>query len=100
MWMANGSDETILANTSNIGLGGMCVHLNQEIDVGTKADIIINFINPTAFFKCRGKVILCQKENVKFFKIVIQFEPISEPNRVFLEGRISELIGLEQKGKS
>ncbi len=46
MWLANGTNETILANTSNIGLGGLCVHLNQGIDLGTKVDIQLNFTNP------------------------------------------------------
>ena len=41
-----------------------------------------------------------QKESEKFYNIGIQFEPLSELKHAFLDGKISELIDLEQKGKS
>ena len=100
MWMADGFNETILANTSNIGIGGVCVHLNQSVDVGTKVDIQLNFKDPTTSLRCRGVVVRSIRESEKFYNIGIQFEPLSEPNHAFLDGKISELIGLEQKGKS
>jgi hypothetical protein len=100
MWMANGSNETILANTSNIGCGGLSVHLNQEIGVGTKADIIITFENQTPSFSCCGVVVRSRQESEKFYNIGIRFEPLSASKRAFLDGKVSELIDLEPKVKS
>jgi len=45
IWLTDGSNETIMANTTNIGIGGLCVHLHQEIVVGTKLDIQLTFAN-------------------------------------------------------
>ena len=99
MWLDNGSNETILANTSNIGVGGMAVHLNEDIDLGTKVDVQLSFTNPTTPFKCRGVVMRCHRESEKFYNIGIQFEPLSELKLAFIEGKVSELIDLEQKEK-
>lgn len=100
MWTTNGFNETILANTSNIGMGGLCVHLNHLSDIGTKVDVQLNFRNSTTPFKCRGTVVNCRKESEKFFSTGIQFEPLSELKHAFLESVIAELIELEKKGKS
>ena len=99
MWLADGLDETILSNTSNIGLGGLCVHLNRKIPIGTKVDILINFVNPTTPFKCRGEIVRSKKENERFYNTGVEFEPLSELKHAFLDGKVSELIELEQKGK-
>ena len=99
MWMANGYNETILANTSNIGIGGLCVHLNQGINLGTRVDILLNFTNTTTPFRCRGVVVRSLQESEKFFNLGIEFDSLEELKRSFLEGKIAELIELEQKGK-
>jgi hypothetical protein len=99
MWMANGSNETILANTSNVGLGGICVHLHEGLSVGTKVDIQLNFTGSTTILKCQGVVVRSVRENDKFYNIGIQFEPLNELKAAFLSGQVSELIDLEQKGK-
>jgi len=100
VWMESGQNETILANTSNVGIGGLCVHLNQGIYVGKKVDIQLNFTKQTTPFRCKGVVVRCVAEGDKFYNIGIQFEPLSELKLAFLDGKISELIALEQKGKS
>jgi hypothetical protein len=100
MWLSNGSNETILANTSNIGLGGLCVHLHQAVDLGTKVDIQLNFAKSTTPFRCTGFVVRSIKENDKYYNIGIQFDPLNELKNAFLSGQVSDLIDLEQKGKS
>ena len=99
MWIPSGFNETILANTANVGVGGLCVHLNQAALVGTKVDILLNFTNATTAFRCRGVVVRSVKENDKFYNVGIEFEHLEELKRAFLEGKISELIDLEKKGK-
>ena len=100
LWLADGSNETILANTSNIGIGGLCVHLNQDIVVGTKLDIQLNFANTTTPFKCSGTVVRCNKERERYYNLGVQFDPLNELKYAFLNGQVSELIDLEKKGKS
>jgi len=100
VWLVDGSNETILANTSNIGTGGLSVHLNQGITVGTRVDIQLNFTAPSTPFKCKGTVVRSHKENEKFYNIGIQFDPLDEIKFAFLDGKVAELIELEKKGKS
>jgi len=98
--LANGLNETMLANTANIGLGGLCVHLNQVVDIGTKVDIQLSFTNTTTPFRCKGTVVRCVEEGQEFYNIGIQFEPLSELKHAFLDGKISEILDLEKKGNS
>jgi hypothetical protein len=100
MWLADGRSDTILANTSNIGVGGLSVPLNQSVPVGTKVDIHLSFKNSTTPFKCQGTVVRSVKESDRFYSIGIQFEPLNELKSAFLSGHVSELIDLEEKGKS
>jgi hypothetical protein len=100
IWLTDGINETILANTSNVGTGGLCVHLNQGIGVGTKVDININFTNTTTPFRCNGVVVRSARDSEKFYNIGIQFNPLNELKHAFLVEKVSELIALEQKGKS
>ena len=98
MWVINGPNETILANTSNIGLGGLAVHLNQSFEVGTKVDIQLNFTNPSTPFRCKGIVVRSFKDNDKFYNIGIVFEPMGDLKIAFLDSKVSELIEIERKG--
>ena len=100
IWLNDRLNETMLANTANIGLGGLCVHLNQGVALGTKVDIQLNFTNETTPFRCRGVVVRSIQESEKFYNIGIQFEPLSELKHAFLDGKVSEIISLEQKGKN
>ncbi len=100
IWLVDGQNQTMLANTSNIGLGGLCVYLNDDLEVNTRVEIQLTFVNTTTPFKCRGVVVHCKQENEKFHKIGIQFEPLSELKYAFLEGKVAELLELEKKGKS
>ena len=100
MWPASGPTETILANTSNVGVGGLCVFLNHEITVGTKVDVQLQFPNTTTLFKCRGLVVRCEQESEQFFNTGIQFEVLDEISYALLNGKISEIIRMEKKGKN
>jgi hypothetical protein len=100
MWMSNGQNETIFANTANIGIGGLCAHLNQGVSLGTRVDIQLNFTNSSTPFKCRGVVVRSVKGDDKFYNTGIEFEPLNEVKLAFLNGKISELIDLEKKGQS
>jgi hypothetical protein len=100
MWLSNGNNETILANTSNIGIGGLCVHLNQSVDIGTKVDVQLTFAKSTTPFRCTGMVVRSIKDDEKFFNTGIQFDPLNELKHAFIVGQVSDLIDLEQKGKS
>jgi Tfp pilus assembly protein PilZ len=98
MWAAEGVYDTVLSQTVDIGLGGLCVRLNQAIRVGTKVDIKIDFDNMPAPLKCQGRVVRCLEESKKVYNIGVQFEPLGQANYSFLERKINQLINSDQKG--
>ncbi|MBF0571834.1 MAG: PilZ domain-containing protein [Candidatus Omnitrophica bacterium] len=100
MWLDDGSNETIMANTTNIGIGGLSVTLNQKANLGTKVDIQLNFSNPATSFRCKGAVVSCLPGENKIYNTGIRFEPLDEIKAVFLERKISELLRLTQKGNN
>jgi len=99
MWPQEGRNEAILAQTSNVGCGGVCVHINEEIVVGRKIDIQIDFTRQTIPFRCKGTVVRCQRDGDRFYNLGIEFEHLSELKSAFIEEKVSELISLEKKGK-
>ncbi|MBI4309106.1 MAG: PilZ domain-containing protein [Candidatus Omnitrophica bacterium] len=100
-WRADSTQEVILANSANIGAGGLFVHLNQKILPGTKVEIKIEFAGQLKPFKCFGKVLRCQQppqEGIKkFFSLAVQFEPLEEHQQARLQGIVDGLIALENK---
>ncbi|MDE2027661.1 MAG: PilZ domain-containing protein [Candidatus Omnitrophica bacterium] len=98
LWLGDGISDTILAETSNIGVGGLGLSVSRGIDAGTKIDIAVYFKNPTTPFKCRGVVVRSMKGQNGKYNIGIQFEPLNDLKSAFLEGKVAELIELENKG--
>jgi hypothetical protein len=94
LWLPEGPNGMMLANTSNVGLGGLCVRVNQEILVGTKVDIQLDFTHTPTPFRCCGKVTRSMQLDKEFNSIGIEFESLSEPKHTFLRRKISELIDL------
>jgi len=99
IWMTDGTNETILANTSNIGVGGLCVSLNHSLQLGILVDIQLHFPGNSTPLKCQGKVLRSIAESERFFNIGIEFKPLSELQHAFVESKVSDLMALE-KGKS
>jgi c-di-GMP-binding flagellar brake protein YcgR len=96
MWLDNGTNETIMTNTSNLSVGGMCVYLNQDVDLGIRVDVQLNFDEATSF-SCIGTVVRSTKEKDNFYSAGIRFEPLDEMKTSFLNAKISEIV--RQKGK-
>ncbi len=106
VWRSDGSSEVLLANTANIGAGGLCVHSQQQLYVNAKVEVRVDFHKPNATpFKSKGVVTRAElipgatlKEN--YYKIAIQFENLDDIKIAYLQGLVSELIDLENKGKA
>ncbi len=93
LWKDDGANETWLANTKNVSLGGLCVHLNEGMSVGTKVVLQLNFPNTTVPFRCAGKVVRFMPETGKLYNIGIKFEPLNELKKGFLSEKIADLKG-------
>lgn len=100
IWHDDGFTDTTLANTCNIGVGGLAVKLDHDLPAHSKVGMQINFTVPTTLFKCAGIVLRSNKEAERIYHIAIQFDPMDEVKHAFLEAKVAELLELEKKGNN
>ncbi len=94
-----------MANTANIGGGGICVYLNETLATGTVLDIKIENFFESKPLKCRGKVVRCKADSSatngrqKFYEVGVEFIEMDEDQRTYLLGFVQRLMELEAKRK-
>jgi hypothetical protein len=54
---SNGLQEAILTHTENIGLGGLCITLKNEIKLFTPVEMEIDLLDIDEHIKSKGKVV-------------------------------------------
>jgi len=96
---SEGSQESTLTHTENIGMGGICVILKNEIKLFTCVDMEIDLLDIDEHIKPKGKVVWNVRrksiENVKpmFYDIGIEFTEISKSDNERLRKDLQMLIG-------
>jgi hypothetical protein len=94
-----GDFETIMATTSNIGAGGLLIHMDHSFMIGAKVEIKIDFSNEE--FHCNGLVLRCQpnRENVDeqsgMYSVAIVFEGLDEQKAAYLRNLVDKLFERE-----
>jgi hypothetical protein len=98
----NSDFGTIIANTSNIGAGGLLVYLNQGLMIGAKIEIKIDFTK-TESFECIGLVLRCQEsqkeieDQKNYYAVAIIFEGLDEAKVARLKTLVEKLLTYENK---
>jgi Tfp pilus assembly protein PilZ len=54
---ADGSQEAILTHTENLGLGGLCITLKNEVKLFTPVEMEIDLLDIDEHIKTKGKVV-------------------------------------------
>lgn len=99
LWLGN-DFGTIMANTANIGAGGLLVHLSQSLMIGAKVEIKIDFANDESF-RCTGLVLRCQKnkeEDEEYrspYSVAIVFDGLDENKLRTLQSIVEKLLTSE-----
>ena len=102
VWRQDGSSEVVMANTANIGGGGLCVYFNEALALETVLDIRIDNFFEGGPLKCRGKVVRCRDDSTsgpkrqKFFEIGIEFIEMDDAQRLYLLGFVERLMNLKE----
>ena len=103
IWHGGSGQSVIMANTANIGAGGMFVHLNEKIVPGTVIDVSITFPDQGMPFKCSGYVLRCESSDAettrRFFALAIRFDALNDAQFVRLQQTVDNLIAREQRNK-
>lgn len=90
--------DTILTHTENVGIGGVCVILKQDIKIFSWVDIELDLLDLGNHIKCKGKVVwnVQRKGDANnkplFYDIGIEFEDLDEKEQQRLEGIVRRLV--------
>ncbi len=89
--------DIILTHTENIGVGGVCVILKQNIERFDSVDLEVDLLDLEDHIKCKGKVVWniqrksSEKKKPLFYDIGIEFSDLSPKDKKRLEDIVNRL---------
>ena len=95
---SDGPPLQFLTHTENIGLGGLCVTLKNEIKLFTAVEMEIDLLDIGEHITAKGKVVWnvrrkpVEKIKPMFYDIGIEFTEISKRDQGFLRDTLQVLI--------
>ena len=81
------SQGSFLTHTENIGVGGFCVILKQEIPFSSPVEVEIDLVEETENIKARGRVVWTVRREASqslkplFYGIGVEFENLGEKDK-------------------
>jgi Tfp pilus assembly protein PilZ len=93
-----GTHGAILTHTENIGLGGLCVTLKDEIKLFTSVEMEVDLLDLNEHIKPKGKVVWnvrrksIEKIKPMFYDTGIEFTEISKRDYESLRENLQQLI--------
>lgn len=80
------TDNAILTHTENIGIGGICVIVRENIKTFHSLEVELDLLDLADHVKCKGKVVWCvprNERNIKknMYDIGIEFEDLTFKDR-------------------
>ncbi len=96
---SDGSQGPVLAHTENIGMGGICITLKNEIKLFTPVDMEVDLLDIDEHIIPKGKVVWnvrrksIEKIKPMFYDIGIEFTEISKRDHERLRKDLEILIG-------
>jgi Tfp pilus assembly protein PilZ len=94
----DGKDDVILTHTDNIGVGGVCVVLKQNVKIFGLIEIELDLLDLGEHICCKGKVVWNVQrkseapEKPSFFDIGIEFPDLHEEDQKRLERIVERLV--------
>lgn len=93
-----GAKDIILTHTENVGIGGVCLILKQDIKMFTTVELELDLLDLGNHIKCQGKVVwnVQRKTEAKnkpmFYDIGIEFADVTDEEQHRLEKIIQRLV--------
>lgn len=94
----NNKSSTILTHTENIGIGGVCVVLKQNVKMFSVVELELDLLDLGEHIRCNGKVVWNvqrqsgAREKPLFFDIGIEFVDIIDEDQQRLERIVERLV--------
>lgn len=99
-----GSRKHFVTETENIGVGGICVTLNEALELFSEVEIELTLKDDGPPIKCRGNVVwmvksgeIKEKRPVIKFDTGIEFADIPEADKARIEKLVDNTIRMEAK---
>ncbi len=95
---ADGAQLPLLTHTENIGQGGLCFILKQEIRLFTPVELEVDLLDSNEHIKAKGKVVWIVRrksiEKVKpmFYDIGVEFTDLAKHDRAYLADVLQRLV--------
>lgn len=93
-----GGKDIILTHTENIGIGGVCLVLKQDLKMFSTVELELDLLDLENHIKCRGKVVwnVQRKGDATnkpmFYDVGIEFADVTQEERERLERIIRRLV--------
>ena len=93
-----GEKDVILTHTENVGTGGICVILKQNLRIFSPVEVELDLLDLGSHIRCSGKVVWnVQRQSTAstkpmFFDIGIEFEDLIKKDVERLEDIVSRLV--------
>lgn len=95
----SGADsDVILTHTENVGIGGVCLILKQDLKMFCPVDLELDLLDLQEHIKCQGKVVwnVQRKMNARskplFHDVGIEFQNLPEKDQQRLQGVVERLV--------
>jgi len=95
--------DVILTHTENVGIGGVCVILKQDVKMFSMVDLELDLLDLGEHIKCQGKVVwnvqrtVEEKNKPLFYDIGIEFTGLKEEEDLRLEDIVQRLVKNNQE---
>ncbi len=93
-----GEEQALLAHTENIGVGGICVTVKNEIKLFADVTLEIDLLDSEDHFKAQGRVVwtVRRKSNAEhkpmFYDVGIEFKQVSIEEKKRLQTVLEQMI--------
>lgn len=93
----NDKQNTLLTHTDNIGIGGVCVIVKQNIKIFTPVDIELDLMDMGNHIKCKGKVVWNVRRKADdsqkplFYDLGIEFNQLTDEQLKQVEDVLKKL---------
>lgn len=94
----SGGKDIILTHTENVGIGGVCLILKQDIKMFTVVEIELDLLDLGNHIKCQGKIVWNVQRKTEarnkpmFYDIGIEFADVKDDERQRIERIIQRLV--------
>lgn len=92
-----GTENVILTHTENIGIGGVCIILKENVEIFASVEVELDLLDLGEHIRCKGKVVWNIRRQADsstkplFYDVGIEFENIPDSDRKRVEDIVERL---------